>query len=181
MEEFIMKIEIIERNYDVGKRLTDLINKKIEKFNRYFNDEAVARVVCSLEKDRFKLEVTVKNKGNIYRSEAYGENMYENLDVVLPKIEKQNIKYSAKNRDKLKKGAFEVPTFEFVEEKPEETKKEIFKKKTFDLDPMLLEDAKEFLENIGHDFYVFLNAETGKINVLYNRKDGELGLIECRY
>ena len=176
-----MKIEIIERNYDVGKRLTELINKKLDKFNRYFNDEAVARVVCSLEKDRFKLEVTVKNKGNIYRSEAYGENMYENLDVVLPKIEKQIIKYASKNRDKLKKGAMEVPTFEFVDEAPKQDKKQIYKKKVFDLDPLTVEDAQEYLENLEHDFYVFLNAETGRINILYNRKDGDLGLIECKY
>ena len=176
-----MKIEIVERNYDVGKRLTELITKKTEKLNRYFNDEVVAKVVCSSENKRFKLEVTIKNKGNIYRSEAYGENMYENIDVVLPKIEKQIIKYSEKNRDKLKKSAFDFAGYEFVEEKPESNKKEVYKKKVFDLDPTTLEDAKEYLENLEHDFYVFLNAETGKINILYNRKDGELGLIECNY
>lgn len=176
-----MKIEIIERNYDVGKRLTDLITKKVEKLDRYFSDEAVARVVCSSESKRFKLELTVTNKKNVYRSEAYGENMYENIDTVLPKIERQIIKYGEKNRDKLKKSAFDVPTFEYVEDKPKMDKKEVVRKKVFDLDPLLLEDAKENLENLDHDFYVFLNAETGKINILYNRKDGELGLIECKY
>ena len=176
-----MKIEIIEKNYDVGIRLRTLFEKKIEKLNRYFNDDVTARVVCSMEGKRFKLELTIKNKGNIYRSEAYGENMYENIDVVLPKIEKQIIKYSSKNRDKLKKGALDVPTFEYIEEKPEETPKTIYKRKVFDLDPITVQDAQEYLENIEHDFYIFLNAETGKVNVIYNRKDGELGLIECKY
>ena len=115
-----MKIEITERNYDVGVRLRTLFEKKIEKLDRYFNEDALAKVVCSQEGKKFKLELTVKNKGNIYRSEAYGENMYENIDVVLPKIEKQIIKYSSKNREKLRKGAFDIPTFEYLEDKPEE-------------------------------------------------------------
>lgn len=176
-----MKIEIVERNYDVGVRLRTLFEKKIEKLDRYFQDTATARVVCASEGKRFKLELTVKNKGNIYRSEAYGENMYENIDVVLPKIERQILKYYQKNRDKLKKTALDVPTFEFIEEAPKPEEKSIYKHKTFELDPITVEDAKEYLENLEHDFYVFLNAETGKVNVLYNRKDGELGLIECNY
>ena len=176
-----MKIDIIERNYDVGVRLRTLIEKKVEKLDRYFNDNAQVRVVCASEGKRFKLEVTVSNKGNIYRSETYGENMYENIDVVLPKIEKQIIKYYSKNRDKFKKGAFDLPNFEYLDEKPEEKAKQVLKHKSFNLVPITLEDAMEFLENLEHDFYVFLNAETGKINVLYNRKDGELGLIECNY
>ncbi len=176
-----MKIDIVERNYDVGVRLRTLIEKKVEKLSRYFNDNATARVVCAMEGKRFKLELTISNKGNIYRSETYGENMYENIDIVLPKIEKQIIKYASKNREKLRKGAMDIPTYEYLEEKPEEKEKTIYKHKTFDLDPITVEDAKEFLENVGHDFYVFLNAETGKVNILYNRKDGELGLIECVY
>ncbi len=176
-----MKIEIVERNYDVGVRLRTLLEKKIEKLNRYFQDAAVARVVCASEGKRFKLELTIINKGNIYRSETYGENMYENIDIVLPKIERQIIKYYQKNRDKFKKSALDTQTFEFIEEAPKTEEKSIYRHKVFDLDPITVEDAKEYLENLEHDFYVFLNAETGKINILYNRKDGDLGLIECRY
>ena len=176
-----MKIEIIERNYDVGVRLRTLFEKKIEKLDRYFPDEAKARVVCAKEGKLFKLELTISHFKNIYRSETYGENMYENIDIVLPKIEKQIIKYYSKNRDKFKKDAMNVQTFEFIEEAPKEKEKTIYKRKSFDLDPILVEDAKEYLENLEHDFYIFLNAETGKINVLYNRKDGQLGLIECNY
>ena len=174
-----MKIEIIERYYDVGVRLRALFEKKIEKLDRYFNDDAIAKVVCAKEGKRFKLELTIINKGNIYRSETYGENMYENIDIVLPKIEKQIIKYSTKNRDKLKKGAFDLPKYEFLDKEPKEKEKTIYKKKSFNLDPLTINDAEEFLENLEHDFFVFLNAETGKVNILYNRKDGELGLIEC--
>ena len=66
-----------------------------------------------------------------------------------------------------------------MDKEPKEKEKTVYKKKTFNLDPLTLADAEEFLETLEHDFFVFLNAETGKVNILYNRKDGELGLIEC--
>lgn len=176
-----MKIEFIEKNYDIGNRLKDLITKKIEKLDRYFGDNAVARVVCSLQNKTYKLELTVTNKGLLYRAEVTGENMYENIDFALPKIERQIIKQSQKRKDSFKSNAFEVPSFLFLEEEPKEEKKEIYKTKKFELDPITVEDAEMNLEAVDHDFYVFLNAETGKVNVLYRRKDGKLGLIECNY
>ena len=176
-----MKIEFIEKNYDIGNRLKDLITKKIEKLDRYFGDNAVARVVCSLQNKTYKLELTVTNKGLLYRAEVTGENMYENIDFALPKIERQIIKQSQKRKDSFKSNAFDVSSFLFLEEEPKEEKKEIYKTKKFELDPITVEDAEMNLEAVDHDFYVFLNAETGKVNVLYRRKDGKLGLIECNY
>ena len=176
-----MKIEFIEKNYDIGNRLKDIITKKIEKLDRYFGDNAVARVVCSLQNKTYKLELTVTNKGLLYRSEVTGENMYENIDFALPKIERQIVKQSQKRKDLFKANAFEIPSFLFLEDEPKEEKKEIYKTKKFELDPITVEDAEMNLEAVDHDFYVFLNAETGKVNVLYRRKDGKLGLIECNY
>ena len=176
-----MKIELIERNYDIGTRLRDLIEKKVEKLDRYFRDDVQARVVCSLQNKIFKMEVTILDKGSIFRAEVVGENMYENIDKALPKIERQIIKESKKRKDYFKKSAFDLPTFEFLNEKPEEQENQIYKKKRFELVPMAVEDAELELDNLDHDFYVFLNAETGKVNVLYKRRDGKLGLIECNY
>lgn len=176
-----MKIEFIERNYDIGNRLKEIITKKINKLDRYFGDDATARVVCKLENKTYKLELTITNKGLLYRSEVTGENMYDNIDLALPKIERQIIKQADKRKDKFKVGAFDMPEFLFLNEKPEEKKKEIYKKKSFDLVPITVEDAKEFMEALDHKFYVFLNAETGLVNILYTRGDGELGLIECNY
>lgn len=176
-----MKIEFIERNYDISGRLKEIIEKKINKLDRYFGDGATARVVCKLENKTYKLELTIKNKGLLYRAEVTGENMYENIDLALPKIERQIIKQSAKRRDKFVSGAFDLPDFLFLEEKPIEKEKDIFKRKQFDLEPISVEDAKEFMEALDHKFYVFLNAETGRVNVMYERGDGELGLIECNY
>lgn len=176
-----MKIEFIERNYDIGNRLKEIITKKINKLDRYFGDDAQARVVCKLENKTYKLELTITNKGLLYRSEVTGENMYDNIDLALPKIERQIIKQADKRKDKFRAGAFDVQSFEFLEEKPEEKKKDIYKRKTFDLVPITVDDAKEFMEALDHKFYIFLNAETGLVNVLYIRGDGELGLIECNY
>lgn len=176
-----MKIELIERNYDIGKRLERLITEKLEKLDRYFEEDAIARVVCSLQNKTYKMELTVICKKLIYRAEVVGENMYENIDNVLPKIERQIIKQSEKRRNHFKKSAFDFEEYLYLESKPEEEKKEIYKKKVFDLDPITIEEAELNLEAVEHDFYVFLNAETGKINILYKRKDDKLGLIECKY
>lgn len=176
-----MKIEFVEKNYDIGNRLKDLITKKIEKLDRYFGDNAVARVVCSLQNKTYKLELTVTNKGLLYRAEVTGENMYENIDFALPKIERQIIKQSQRRKDLFKDNAFESSSFLFLDEEPKEEKKEIYKTKKFELDPITVEDAEMNLEAVDHNFYVFLNAETGMVNVLYRRKDGKLGLIECNY
>lgn len=176
-----MRLELIERNYDIGARLATIFAKKISKLDKYFPDDAKARVVCKQENKTFKLELTITSKGLLYRGEVIGENMYENIDLVLPKIERQILRESGKKRDSFKKGAFEDNKFEFVDEMPALSSREIIKKKTFDLSPITIEDAKVNLEDVDHDFYVFLNAETGKVNVLYKRLDNELGLIELNY
>lgn len=176
-----MKIEFIEKNYDIGARLATIITKKINKLDKYFGENAKARVVCKLENKTYKLELTITNEGLLYRAEVVGENMYENIDMALPKIEKQIIKQSSKKRDKFKKSAFDDSMYLFLDEKPEITTKEIYKKKSFELDPITVLDAIDEIDNVDHNFYVFLNAETGKVNVLYKRQDEKFGLIECKY
>lgn len=176
-----MKLEFIEKNYDIGARLATIISKKVGKLERYFEDDSKARIVCKLENKTYKMELTITSKGKIFRAEVSGENMYENIDDILPKIEKQIIRQSEKKKDLFKKAAFDQPDYLFLAEKPGEVQKDIYKRKKFVLEPELLEDAEIQLENLDHNFYVFLNAETGKVNVLYKRNDGKLGLIECEY
>ena len=170
-----MKLEIIEKNYDVGKRLRSLIEKKVGKLSRYFKDDAVCKVACKEDNKRFKLEITITGKGCFFRSEVVGDNMYDNLDIALPKIEKQILKYSGKKNDSFK-------AISLVSELPEEVyTPKITKRKAFSLDPITEEDAIYMMEAIDHDFYVFLNAETGLVSVLY-RKGGndQYGLIEVK-
>jgi len=176
-----MRIEFVEKNYDIGTKLKNLIQKKVDKLDRYFEDDAKARVVCSLQNKIFKLELTIVNKKKIFRAEVVGENMYENIDTALPKIERQIVKTAKRARDLFRQQAFEMPTLEFLPELPEDEEKKIYKTKEFDLSPMPIEEAVENMELLGHEFYVFLNAKSNKVNVLYTRRDGDLGVIECNY
>lgn len=174
-----MKIEILSRNYRANDRLKELIEDKISRLEKYFGNDAKAKVVCSEQNKIKKMEITITNKGLLYRSEVTSDNMYENIDLALPKIEKQIVRASEKLKDKKKKTK-EVPMFEFIDEIPAPLP-EVYKKKSFDLDPLTVEDAVDYMARLGHSFFIFLNAETGKVNVLYKRNDEKLGLIEVNY
>lgn len=174
-----MKIEFLERNYKISKKLKEIISEKIERLSKYFGDDAKAKVLCSEQNKQKKLELTIVNKGVLYRSEVSSDDMFANIDLAMPKIERQIVRHKdkkiAKNRVK------ELPAFEFLTEEPEIKLPDIFKKKVFDLEPIAVEDAKDYIDRLGHEFFVFLNAETGKVNVLYRRRDGKFGLIEVNY
>ena len=178
-----MKIEILERGgYTVSQRLERILKEKLERLSKYFDGEVNAKVVCIKVAKQEKLEITITSKGLLYRSEVTSDNMYDNMDYALPKLEKQIVRNNEKRNEKKAKGSKQenfLP-FEFLEEEPEELPS-IYKHKTFDLDPMLIDDARFAIERLGHDFYVFLNAETGKINILYKRRDGKFGLIDLNY
>lgn len=178
-----MKIELVERGgYKIAQRLERIINEKLSKLEKYFDGDVNVKVVCLSQAKQEKLEITVTSKGLMYRSEVTSDNMYNNIDYALPKLEKQIVKTSEKRKEKKAKGTKQenfLP-FEFINEEPEEVPA-IYKKKTFDLDPMLVDDARFAIERLGHDFFVFLNAESGKVNILYKRKDGKFGLIDLVY
>lgn len=178
-----MKIDLVERGgFTISQRLERILNEKLSRIEKYFDDEVSAKVVCSKNAKQEKLEITITSKGLLYRSEVSSDNMYNNIDIALPKLEKQIVRTSEKRKEIKGKGSKQenfLP-FEFLEEEPEEVPS-IYKTKTFDLDPMPVDEARFAIERLGHDFFVFLNAETGKINIIYRRKDGKFGLIDLVY
>ena len=174
-----MKIKFVEKNYKIADRFKKLITEKLDKLSKYFGHDMDVTVACVKQNKIEKLEVTISNKGLLYRSEVSGENMYNNIDLALPKLERQIIRHRGKKRDAKKKS--EKIAFEFIDEMPEVKLPDIYKKKSFDLEPIMIDDAKDAIERLGHTFFIFLNAETGKINVLYRRNDGKFGLIEVNY
>lgn len=175
-----MKIEINSKNYNVSEKLKDIIERKVGKLDKYFNDDAIAKINCKMEGQTCKLELTVRSRGLFYRAEVTGDNMYENIDLALPKVERQIIKYGDKFFTRLKKDSLNKD-YLFFEEAPVFKKSEVVRKKSFELEPISVEDAQVFLDTIDNNFYIFLNRETGRVNILYKRQDGNLGLIEAIY
>ena len=179
-----MKLQIVEKNdYKAAAKLKKLIEDKLKKLDKYFGKDVSAKVICSKSGKQEKLEITLKSNGVLYRSEVVSDNMYANIDYALPKLETQIVRATGKNKDKRKSRAVKEMVsepYEFLSEEPEDLPK-VFKKKSFELDPMLIDDARLAIERLGHDFYAFLNAKTGKINITYRRRDNQFGLIELKY
>lgn len=172
-----MKFIIVGKNIEVTEGLRAAVEDKIGKLEKYFTAETEAHVTLSVEKDRQKIEVTIPVKGNIIRSEQVSSDMYVSIDLVEEIIERQLKKYKTKIVDKHQAGGSFSKMYvenDYVDE--EEVR--IVRTKRFDIKPMYPEDACIQMELLGHSFFVFINAETDQVNVVYKRKGDTYGLIE---
>ena len=176
-----MKFIISGRNMEVTSSLKEAVEQKLGKLERYFTPETEIIVTLSVEKERQKIEVTIPVKGNIIRSEQESNDMYVSIDLVEEIIERQLRKYKNKLIAKHQDGHDFRP--EFIEEDNELDTEDvkIVRTKRFGFKPMFPEDACVQMELLGHSFYVFSNAETDEVNVVYKRKDGSYGLIEPEF
>ena len=171
-----MRISITGKNIEVSEYLHDLAVKKLAKLDRYFPADTNAQVTMAVEKNRHIVEVTIPYTGGIIRGEEVTGDMYASIDNVIAKLERQIIRHRTKLEKNLKTEAFNEPMPEYVED--EEDGPRIVRTKRFSIKPMSVDEAVLQMELLGHSFFVFLNSETEGINVLYKRKDGNLGLIE---
>lgn len=172
-----MKMIISGKNIDVTPGLRSAVEAKLGKLERYFTADTEIYVTLSVEKDRQKIEVTIPMKGNIIRSEQTSSDMYVSIDLVEEIIERQLRRYKTKLIAQQQAAAsFQPDYLEGYEEEEEEVK--IVRTKKFDIKPMYPEDACVQMELLGHSFYVFCNAETDQVNVVYRRKGNTYGLIE---
>lgn len=171
-----MKIEITSRNYRVSERLKGLIEKKLSKFDKFFDKPASIKVVCSMVKDRCKMELSLNAGSMFIRSEVETDNMYSNLDVCVAKLEKQVVKFLGKANVKAK--AIDFSEFDYFDELPELIIPKITKRKSFNLVPMSEQEALVQMDMVGNDFFIFMNSATDNVCVLYRRGDGDVGLIE---
>ncbi len=158
-----MKIEMVTKNYVVNEKLRDVIERKVSKLDKYFEDDTKCKIYLKKEGLSSKMELSLDYKGNFIRAQAYGDNFYETIDIVLPKIEGQLRKHRTKFEKKLKQNAFveAAPLFDI----PDVPDIRIAKVKTFRLDPMTLDEAITEFELMGHSFFVFLDSETSKVTV----------------
>ena len=172
-----MKMIISGKNIDVTPGLRSAVEAKLGKLERYFTADTEIYVTLSVEKDRQKIEVTIPMKGNIIRSEQTSSDMYVSIDLVEEIIERQLRRYKTKLIAQQQAAARFPPDYLEGEEEEEEEVK-IVRTKKFDIKPMYPEDACVQMELLGHSFYVFCNAETDQVNVVYRRKGNTYGLIE---
>ncbi len=177
-----MKVTVIAKNIQLTNALKEAVEKKISKLSKYFNSDVEAKATLSVQKNRQKIEVTIPFNGVILRGEESTEDMYKSIDLVEEKLERQIRKQKTKlarrqTGDSLRFSAIESLNGDSYED--EDAK--IVKTKRFTIKPMNEEEALLQMELLGHSFFVFSNAETGDVNVLYKRKDGNYGLIEPEY
>ena len=184
-----MNFIISGKNIEVTSGLKDAIEQKLGKLERYFTPETEIIVTLSVEKERQKIEVTIPVKGSLIRSEQTSSDMYVSIGRVEEVIERQLRKYKNKLIARSQghptsfstENSFKKECFESEEESPEDDEIRIVRTKKFGIKPMYPEDACIQMELLGHSFFVFSNAETDEVNVVYKRKDGSFGLIEPEF
>ena len=174
-----MRFIISGKNIEVTEGLRDAVQDKIGKLSRYFTETTEIIVTLSVEKERQKIEVTIPMKGNIIRAEQVSNDMYVSIDLVEEIIERQLRKYKTKLVEKKQSGGF---TQDFIEDDIEEEETiNIIRTKKFAMKPMDAEEACIQMELLGHNFFVFRNADTDEVNVVYKRKGNTYGVIEPEF
>lgn len=172
-----MNITISGKNMDITPSLREAVQDKLGKLDRYFTPDTDVQVTLSVEKERQKIEVTIPVKGRIIRSEQVSNDMYVSIDLVEEVIERQLRKYKNKIIDK-KQSAVNFQKAYIENDYMESEDITIVRTKRFDIKPMYPEDACVQMELLGHNFFVFMNADTDQVNVVYKRKGNTYGLIE---
>ena len=177
-----MRYTISGKNINITPGLKDAVESKLGKLERYFSPDTEVQVTLSVEKGRQKIEVTIPVKGSIIRAEQDSSDMYVSVDLVEEIIERQLRKYKTKLIAKQQGGHdFRQEFIESDTSAAESDEIEIVRTKRFGIKPMFPEDACIQMELLGHNFFVFSNAETDEVNVVYKRKNGTYGLIEPEF
>ena len=177
-----MKIRIIEKKYKATEKMKEKMEKKLSRFNNFFDDSAEAQVVLIKEKEREIVEITIYLKDTIFRVEQTTRDMYESFDECIENLKKQIRKYKTKLEKRFKGKKIEAidwEPYDFQDEYSEEDFN-IIKTKTISVKPMFVEEAILQMNLLNHQFYVFKNAESGLTDIVYKRKDGDYGLIETK-
>jgi putative sigma-54 modulation protein len=174
-----MELSIFARNMEVTPRLREHVEMKVGRLDRYLPSIDEARVDLTVENTRRAAhrqiaQLTVRVPGTILRAEERNQDMFAAIDAVLDKMYRQIARYKGRRQDRWH-AVFEAPP---VEEPVEEDEGEIVRVKRFEVRPMTPEEAIEQMELLGHQFYVFFNADEDGINVVYKRDNGDYGLLQ---
>ncbi|MCL2321224.1 MAG: ribosome-associated translation inhibitor RaiA [Oscillospiraceae bacterium] len=177
-----MKININGRNIEVTEGLRGTIEKKLNKFDKFFSQDVDAQVTLTIQKNNHIVEIMIPFNGIVLRAEDSSNDMYKTIDLVVDKLERQVRKQKTKLQ---RRHQGEGLKFQFLENNgnsnPEEEERRIVKSKRFPLKPMSAEEAILQMELVGHNFFVYIDDSSEDVNVVYKRKDGNYGLIEPEY
>ena len=170
-----MNLTIVGRKVNLRENFKALVQRKLAKFDRIFDEDADATVTVTLEKNRQTVEITVKQRGMIYRAESSALEMNEALDDVVAALGRQ----IRKNKTRLERAKKMQPVDladEYYDEPDEEI--EIAKRKSFYVKTMTVEEAILQMNMLGHAFFLYRDDTNGQINVVYKRNDGKYGVLE---
>lgn len=173
-----MKVTVYAKNIELTDALKSTVEKKISKLSKYFDSDVEAKATLSVVRNNQIVEVMIPFNGIYLRGEESTDDMYKSIDLVEDKLEGQIRKQKTKLLKKNKFNSFKFATSNGTKIEDEKDDAKIVKSKKFDMKPMLKDEAVLQMELISHDFFVFKNAETNELNVVYKRKDGNYGLIE---
>ena len=178
-----MKVTVIAKNIELTPAIKDMVEKKISKLDKYFDPNVEAKATLSVQKNRQIIEVTIPFNGVILRGEEGTEDLYKSIDLVEEKLERQIRKQKNKLSRRNSTGSLRYPDFNSIDTNEEEDEEDskVVKTKSFDVKPMSSEEAILQMELLGHNFFVYQDWKTSKVNVVYKRKDGNYGLIEPEY
>ena len=170
-----MKVQVRGRNMEVTGALKDYVEKRLGKLDKYIDNLGDAQVTLTVEKDSHRIEVTIPINGMILRGEEATADMYASTDMVVEKLEKQIEKHKGKLVKRTSKVLTESRSPVVI---AEDDGPRVVRTKRFAIKPMAIDEAVLQMNLLGHSFFVFSNAETDQVNVVYKRKDGNFGLIE---
>ncbi len=169
-----MRLTVRGKGIEVTTSLRAFVTRKLKRLDRYFQEDQPLQATLSIEKDRHIVELTLAVDGRLLRGEESGADMYASVDLAVDKLERQIHKYKTVINRKLRRDGSGEPVVEIAVPEPEQ----LVRTKRFSLKPIPVEEALLQMELLGHDFFVFTNAETEQVNVVYRRKGGNYGLIE---
>jgi len=173
-----MEVKVSGKNLEVTDALRDNVTAKLEKFGKYLKEDTEAQATLSVQKNRQIIEITIPINGSILRVEESTDDMYTSVDRAIDKLNKQISKHKTKLEKRYK--GHDTIRFEYIPDIVDDDKFQpsVVRTKRFAVKPMDTEEAILQMELLGHNFFVYMNADSDDVNVVYRRKDGNYGLIE---
>ena len=174
-----MEITIHGDKLKITSSMKEYIEEKLGKLDKYLEkgDEVRANVIVKVSNYTQRVEITIPLKSVILRSEETKEDFYAAVDKTIDKLERQIRKQKNRITSKKIKPSFEL-NFEVIEEPEEKEEHKVLKRKSIEVKPMSEEEAILQMELLGHQFYMYKDADTNKPAVVYKRKDGNYGVLE---